>query len=141
MASFRMKLEKAIGCIRRLPRFRYRNLKVRHRIGRFIPQIFIPMARRRLVDTAVRINRRGKHTMKVLWIEVSAIRSEQMCLRLDRTLWQLRNYAGLKRKKRPAIIMARGVPVLWDGNHRVTAAVLLGKKRIRCDCFFRKIAA
>jgi N-glycosylase/DNA lyase len=132
-----MKLEAAIQHAKRMSRFRYRRLTVRHRIGRFIPQLSIPIAKRRHVAEAIEINK-GRRTVKVLWVNVADIRSEQKCLHLDRLLWQLRRYARMQRSaNRPAIVMVRGIPILWDGNHRVTSARLLGKRKIRCDVFFR----
>lgn len=134
-----MKLDEAIARVRRLPRYRYRTLSPRHRLGRFISQAAIPSATQRQVKQGIAINNRDCHTEKIVWVEVAAIRSEQNCLRQDRLLWHLRHYAKMQREKKyPAIMMVGGVPILWDGNHRVTSAVLLGKTKIRCHVYFKK---
>jgi hypothetical protein len=134
-------LDDAIKRARKLPRFRYRSLT--HSMptrGPFVPQIVIPLATRTQVKRAVAVMRQtGRYRtrqMKTVWVKLSDIRSEQMALRLDRLLWQLRHYGVMQRQSRPGVIMARGVPVLWDGNHRVTAGLMLGKKRMRCDLFY-----
>ena len=130
--------ETAIAYARRLPRFRTRHLTKRHRGGFFVPQICIPIATRLQVKSAVEINHRTRQrNKKTLWVRVSLIRSEQMALRRDKLVWHINHYAlAQKQGKYPGIIMVRGRPILWDGNHRVTAAWLLGKKFIRCDCYF-----
>jgi hypothetical protein len=79
---------------------------------------------------------RRKLFKKTVWIKLSSIKSEQMCLRIDKLLFHIRHYAEMQRKNRPGVIMSRGVHVLWDGNHRVTAGLLLGKKHMRCDLYF-----
>lgn len=132
-------LDRAIAGVRILPRYRYQSLSQRHRLGRFVPQVLIPRATHRQIDIAAPINKRGCFIDKVLWIEVTAIRSEQQALRHDKLLWHLRHYAQMQRaKKYPAVIMVRGVPILWDGNHRVTSARLLRKRFIRCIAMFKK---
>jgi hypothetical protein len=134
-------LDGALAYARQLPRFRYRNLTQRMPTrGPFVPQFAIPLATRSQVNRAVAImeqTRRGsRRLMKTVWIDLADIRSEQMALRIDKLLWQLRHYGLMQRKRRPGVIMARGIPVLWDGNHRITSGLLLGKKRMRCDLYY-----
>jgi ParB-like nuclease domain len=74
--------------------------------------------------------------MKTVWVALSDIKSEQMSLRRDRLLYQLRHYAEMQRKRRPTVVMARGTYTVWDGNHRISAGVLLGKKRMRCTLLY-----
>jgi hypothetical protein len=130
-------LEEAIECARKLPRFRYRNLtQSMPTRGPFVPQFTIPIARQDQVKRAARIMQRDTRQKKTVWVELSRIKSEQIALRLDKLLYQLRHYGEMQRKRRPGIIMARGVMILWDGNHRVTSGLLLGKERMRCDLYF-----
>jgi hypothetical protein len=134
-------LEEAIEYARKLPRYRYRNLVQRMPTrGPFVPQLAIPIATRTQVKRAVAVMHQARRyrtrQMKTVWVKLSDIRSEQMSLRLDRLLWQLRHYGSMQRQSRPGVIMARGVPVLWDGNHRVTAGLMLGKEHMRCDLYY-----
>jgi hypothetical protein len=135
-------VKQAIAHVRRMPRFRYQGSPTkapsgRHRIGQFIAQKKIPLATRRQVKAAVAINKPCKMLKKkILWVNLNKLRSDQMCLRFDKMLRHLRRYTELQRRRvRPGVIMIRGVPILWDGNHRVTAAILLGKRNIRCEVF------
>lgn len=130
-------VDDALDYIKTLPRFWHRALTRRHRVGFFIPQLAIPLAKRADVCKADKINKTTTRVCKSIWIEVETIKSEQLCLRIDRLRYHVRNYAAVQRAKGyPGIIMVGRVPVLWDGNHRVTAALLLGKKFMRCDVFF-----
>lgn len=108
-----------------------------------MPQIAIPIASRAHVKRAWKVVGRKHNLMtsdtlvkKTVWLKLSDIKSEQMCLRIDKLLYQLRHHAEMQRKKRPGVVMARGLLLLWDGNHRVTSGILLGKKRMRCDLFY-----
>jgi hypothetical protein len=74
--------------------------------------------------------------MKTIWVPLSNIQSEQLSLRRDKLMYQLRHYAEMQRKHYPVVTMARGVFTIWDGNHRITAGRLLGKQRMRCTLLY-----
>lgn len=133
--------EIAVRYAKALPRFRFRELRYPAKNGPFICQFGLAVASQTHVRIAAGIMHRGRQSHKKLfkktvWIELSSIKSEQMCLRRDKLIFHIRHHAQMQRERRPAVIMARGLHVLWDGNHRVTAGLLLGKKRMRCDLYF-----
>jgi hypothetical protein len=129
----------ALEYANKLPRFRYRNLTQRMPTrGPFVPQFAIKIATRKQVNAALRMNKRGQSVKpKIMWIDIDAIRSEQMSLSIARLRYHIHHYASIQKQSDgyPGVYMVEGVPVLWDGNHRVTAGKLLGKKKIRCACY------
>jgi len=132
-------LDAALLYARKLPRFRYRSLGQKVSWGPFVPQFSLPIATRAQVNHAGKTNIRGNYNHKILWVRVADLKSEQMALARHKLIWHLKNYAKMQREKRyPGVIFVKGVPILWDGNHRASAARLLGKKFMRCNCYFEK---
>lgn len=122
-----MKLDHAIAVVRHLQRYHYRNCVKRHPRGAFLKSLipYVTNAQFKLA-IAAQETRMGK----MVWVEIDALISTQKCLAFRRLLRQLRMYPN---KKVPIIVqIAPGKFVIWDGNHRVTSALLLGKRRVKC---------
>jgi hypothetical protein len=135
---------KALEYARALPRYRTQTLSQRHSGGFFVAQVRIKLGTRNQCRKAgyamgLAVVRIETLCHKTMWLRIEDIRSEQLSLRRDKLVWHINHYARMQRgphKKYPAVVVIDGALVLWDGNHRVTAASLLGKKSIRCDCYF-----
>jgi hypothetical protein len=123
-----MKLDDAIRIVKQLQRFRYRNCITRHPRGAFLRNALITRATPSELKQAIDAQ---KNPMgKMVWIEIIDLRTRQQCLAYGRLLRQLRRYPL---KKVPIVVkLATGRYYLWDGNHRATSGILLGKRRIKC---------
>lgn len=123
-----MKLDDAIRVVKQLQRYRYRNCIARHPRGAFLCNALIPRAT--VAEFRQAVDAQKNPMGKMVWIEIADLRSMQRCLAYDRLLYQLRRHPM---KKVPIVVkLATGRYYLWDGNHRATAGVLLGKRRIKC---------
>ena len=70
------------------------------------------------------------------WVPIADIVSHQPCLSLRRLLFQLRRHP-LKRK--PSVIrLPSSKWLLWDGNHRVAAALLRGGRFVKVRHYWSK---
>lgn len=110
--------------------------------GEYVPQKLVPMATRKQRKSLDRVMGGGKNKMVAIrWVDVHRIRSTQICLRHRSLIWNVRNFEktqktfpskdlDIKGINLPMIVWVDGTPVIWNGNHRVTASILLGKKRI-----------
>jgi len=125
-----MRLDDAIKVVRDLRRYRHRNCRVPHSRGALLRNTLIPNSTS--AEFRLAIDAQKNPFGKVVWVEITALRSEQRCLSFRRLLIQLRRYPL---KKLPIVVgLPGGVYYLWDGNHRATAAALLGKRRVKCLC-------
>jgi hypothetical protein len=123
-----VKLDDAITVVRELRRYRYRNCKAPHPRGAFIRNMLLKHATLAEFDHAIEAEKNP--CGKMVWVEITDLRVGQRCLGFRRLLIQLRRYPL---KKVPIVVrLPSGLYYLWDGNHRATAAALLGKRRIKC---------
>jgi hypothetical protein len=71
---------------------------------------------------------------KSRWIPITKLQSYQRGLRYRALIWQLSN----KCSKLPDVVKLRnGDFLIWNGNHRITAAIMRGATRVRC-CVLKK---
>ena len=125
-----MKLAHAIEVVRQQRRYRYRNCRAPHPRGAFLRHTLIPHVTRAEFDQAVDAQKNAMG--KMVSVPVEALKTTQRCLAFRRLLRQLRLYPN---RKVPIVVrLANGTYVIWDGNHRAVAAILLGAKRVRCLC-------
>lgn len=125
-----MRLDHAIKTVRELRRYRYRSCRVQHqqRLGPFVRHTMIKHCTRAEFDQAVEAEKNS--CGKTVWVEIDKLRMSQFCLAYTRLLRQLRCHPP---NKLPIIVsIPGGLFFLWDGNHRVTAAAMLGKRRVKC---------
>jgi hypothetical protein len=125
-----MKREHAINVVSHLTRYRDQRCTRPARSGYcYIKQTFFPRCTR---AEELRAEKTAVHAYeKVQWIRADRVKSTQGCLGPRRLIYQLRRHPL---KKLPTVIPMRGGWfLLWDGNHRATASVLLGKTKIKCQ--------
>lgn len=123
-----MMLDTAVAVVRQFQRYRDRGCTKRHPHGALIRNIFVPKAT--ALEFRQAVDAQKYPCGKTVWVEISALRGLQRCLGRARLIRQLRWYPS---KKLPIIVkLPGGKWYLWDGNHRVASAVLLGKRRVRC---------
>ena len=80
---------------------------------------------------AERVAEHKGYRITKVWVSIDKVKSTQGVLRPRSLVYHLRRHPY---RKRPIVIaLSRGFYLLWDGNHRVTAAAMLGRKRIQCD--------
>lgn len=133
-----MNAKQAIRLLRELQRYAYINRRTRRlgKDGQFIRQLMIPLvsnAQGKQADMIAEM-KGPVHETITEWISVRRLLSDQSRLATRRMVYQLPRYARMQRKSRPLVI---ALPHRWyvirDGNHRCTAALMLGKTRIKCD--------
>lgn len=142
-----MRVEHAVRVVRNLRRYRMKkrctayNRTVWDQAGPFVPQNVIPMGTRSQERRAKIVLESKAHLGAVRWIDVGRIRSTQHSLRFKSLMWNVKNAARMQRTfaskdmavkgvNLPIVIWVDGVAVIWNGNHRVTANILLGRTRI-----------
>lgn len=122
-----MQLDHAIKVVKNLQRYRYRNCVARHPRGAFLRHI-VPYVTNAEFKQA--IDAQEPAMGEWIWVNVDHLKSAQTVLAFRRVLRQLRMYPN---KKVPVVVkIAPGKFVIWDGNHRAAATILLGKRRIKC---------
>jgi hypothetical protein len=116
-----MKLEHAIRTVKNMRRYIDYNCTRPSRLGPYVRQFMIP---RRTVRQIPELMSKGSRRIKT-----ASIYSEQRSLTYKRLLRALRHFDKQQRdRKLPNVFMSKRGPILWDGNHRVTAALLLGRE-------------
>lgn len=133
-----MSPEQAIRIIREMIRYRYIGWRKRSKPyakGVFIRQLCIPIASVAQVKLATEIaDDRAMRETTIEWVNVRKLLSEQKRLAVWRMMYQLPRFKDMQRRKRPLVVaLPGGWRLIWDGNHRVTAAIMLGKSRMRCE--------
>lgn len=114
--------------------------------GPYTPQWLIPLATRKQRAALDRVMGDKRKMGAVRWVDVSKIRSTQNCLRHKNLVWHVVHHEVMQKVFRskdldirgvnlPIVVWVEAVPVIWNGNHRVTASILLGKKRILVRMF------
>lgn len=123
-----MRLDHALTFVRHLTRYRYRNCVARHPRGAFLRHPYLREASNAEFEQA--IDAEKNPCGKLVWVEIDKLVKGQGCLGFRRLLKQLRRYPL---KKLPIVVRLRsGRFYLWDGNHRVVAHIMLGKRRVKC---------
>lgn len=126
-----MKLDDAIKVVRQLQRYGDYKCTRRSRRGYYVRNFLIKRCTKAELKQAINATDREtlRHRREV-WVDLDKLKAEQVCLAPRRLLYQLRR---VPLKKRPTVIKLKdGTHLLWDGNHRVTAHLLLGRRRIKC---------
>jgi hypothetical protein len=123
-----MKRANALKLVHELARFKDENCKKRDPRGFYVRQQFFPIwattDEKRAVKARIGVRER------TIWVRLDKLKSTQGCLGRYRLAYQIRRHPL---KKLPTVIaMGRGKYLIWDGNHRATSAILLGKSRIKC---------
>ena len=144
-----MKPSLAIKVVKQWRRYRkgYRGKSVWCQAGGFVPQKLIPVTPAEVTAVVDRIMVRGSKTTSVEQdVPLSRVWSFQHSLRLRSLLFQIEQFRnsqrgwyctteGTVRVKRatelPVFFYYAGKYVVWNGNHRCTAALLLGETKIR----------
>lgn len=131
----------AIRLIREMQRYTVEGGRLsRLKRGFFIRQLMVTYAtadQRRLA--AKLAGSRNTRETTVEWVNVRKLLSEQRTLAVHRLVFQLTRFAAIQKRTRPLVIaLPGGWRFIWDGNHRCTTAVMLGKTRLRCDVLRRK---
>jgi len=143
-----MHLEQAVRVVRNFRRYRLlKSGKTQwYQAGPFIPQQLIPQTTAKQRRTAERLMTTKVKLCRVQQVDVRKIRSWQHCLRFKSLMWNVKNARRMQLVGRakdpdiagvdlPTLVWADGVWVLWNGNHRTTANVLLGKTYLNARCF------
>lgn len=100
----------------------------RHKRKGCVLQTIIPSYNQRLYLQAERIAGGSSTRIVNVWVDLHKLRSRQEILDYQ----TLRRYITKPPRRCPHVMLVRGNFILWDGNHRVTAAIYRGRKRIRC---------
>ncbi len=93
----------------------------------FVKQTLIPTHSWASNIAARRISKDGRP--KVMWIALRKLRSRQRFI----NYYALRRYIRKSSQKLPDVMRVGRSLILWDGNHRVSAAIYLGRTRIKCQ--------
>jgi hypothetical protein len=112
--------------------------------GPFVPNKIIPFAPRSVISSCDVLmgGSRDRLVRRVMTIDPHDCFTFQNSLRIRSLLYQIRQFdnsqSGYYVKKRrrvlhelPYMFAYKGKYVIWNGNHRTTAALLLGR-RLRC---------
>lgn len=120
-----------------MPRYSHisRRCRVRHKRGTRIRQLLIPICTRAHYDyTLSATDEREWRQIKVQWIAIADMVTDQRQLQARRLVYQLPRIAEMQKRKRPfTVALPGGKFMVWDGNHRVTAAIMLGRTHLRCQ--------
>lgn len=93
-----------------------------------IKHTIFPRYSRALELQAEKISNGGSKRVRLMWVELHKLHSRQKVLHLA----ALRRYVRQLPTRRLHVVCIRGKYMLWDGNHRATAALFLGRTRLRC---------
>lgn len=151
-----MSLRRAIWIVENFRRYRVvgrgkRERSVWDQTGEYVPQCLIPRVTKAGQRKLDRLMGTKDKLGAIRWVDVGRIKSTQHCLKFRSLRWNVRNHEvmqktfGTKRTDMdvrgvnlPILCWVDGVPVIWNGNHRVTANILLGKKRILVRMFKKR---
>lgn len=151
-----MNLTQAIKTVENFARYRVSGKGKREKstwdqAGTYTPQRLIPRATKVQVGHMNRVMGTKDKLGAIRWVDVDKLRSTQRCLRFRSLMWNVKNHLVMQKtfgNKRtdmdirgvnlPIVVWANGVPFIWNGNHRVTASILLGKKRILVRMYKRR---
>lgn len=137
-----MRLDAAVKMVANFRRYRQGKRRTYwDQSGPLVPQCLIPNCTKAQERKRDRIMTTKDKLGAVRWVDVGRIRSTQHCLRFKNLMWHVKHHAAMQKVFRskdmdirgvnlPIVTWVDGVPILWNGNHRVTASVLLGKARI-----------
>lgn len=104
--------------------------------GRFIPNVIIPMAPR-AASCAVHDIMEARDLYERFEVVVRMVDPHdcwtfQNSLKVRNLAWNLKNFDRMQGKidpvNGPTMFYWRGKYIIWNGNHRTTAALLLGRK-------------
>jgi len=126
-----MKLDTAIKVVRELQRYRDPECKKRDPKGWYIRNVLKPCTNAQFSEALNATDVTKLRYARVVWADLATLKSaKQSCLSPRRLIYQLRR---VPHKKRPTVCRLKdGTHLVWDGNHRAVAHVLLGRRRIRC---------
>lgn len=127
-----MKRDHAIKFVRELRRYVDHACKRPRAGGGYVKQALfsrhVTRAEHRYAEAVVDITKRRQ--TRVVWIDLAKLKATQRCLCRSRLTYQLRRYPS---RNRPTVVKLPGdVWAIWDGHHRATAALLLGRRQIKC---------
>lgn len=126
-----MELAAALRLVSNLHRGRGRWSK--HRVAQgLIPQA--PRAVVRSVDRVMSDDLR-KLRQRVLRVPLCSMWSFQDVLKIDGLRYALRHLDAMVRDEPVTVFRFRGKAVIWNGNHRATAAIIRGRRSIRCRVY------
>lgn len=135
-----MNAKQAIRLLRELQRYAYINRRSRqpNKGGYLIRQLMMPLvstAQWHFADKLMDKWAADKLKPTTEWVPVRRLLSDQSRLAVRRMVYQLPRYAQMQREKKlPFVIkLPHEWYAVWDGNHRCTAALMLGKTRIKCE--------
>ena len=100
--------------------------------GPYVKQSLIRLTAHRAQKQAERsldYPRNHHYYTKPKWIPIKQMKSFQRGLIYRALIWQLSNTC---RKLPDVVKMHDGFYLIWNGNHRVTAAIMRGATRVRC---------
>lgn len=82
---------------------------------------------------------RGGNSQRTELVDPRELVTFQKHLRVESLLWNLRHFeekqAGRLDDLPTVVVTADGAKVVWNGNHRTTVGLLLGRKRIKVRVF------
>jgi hypothetical protein len=106
-----------------------------HPQGNYVRQVLIPFATAAQIHYAADVAdvSRTRETNDE-WLPVSALLSEQHRLSPRSLAYQIPRFFTMQKRKLPTVIpLPSGKYLIWDGNHRCSAAILLGVTHMRCE--------
>jgi hypothetical protein len=147
-----MNLGHALRAARNMKRYRLgRNLKTYwDAAGDFVPNVIVPHAPKSVITSCDQLMGTQRDTLvrRVTTIDPHDCWTFQKSLRFRSLIYQIRQFHNSQRgfyiKKRhrvshelPYMFEFKGHYVIWNGNHRTTAALLLGE-RLKCVVYSLK---
>lgn len=149
-----MQESQATRLTKQLRRYDYRGKRGTKTIwaptGRFVVQALIPVISKSLEKAVIGVMARKDKRSRAEWVPLSRVWSTQHHLRIRSLLYQLRQYEhsqkGYYRSTSGRVVVKRetdlptmfgfkGKFILWNGNHRTSAGLLLGRSRIRAKVY------
>jgi hypothetical protein len=127
-----MKLNHAIAFVRQLQRYSDHKCTRPDRRGYYARNVLIkPCTKAELREALGTTDSDILRYSRVVWADLATLKAEQRCISPRRLVYQLRRHPL---KKLPTIVTLKdGTRLVWDGNHRANAAILLGRTRIKCS--------
>lgn len=100
--------------------------------GLYVPQWLIPVARKG-IEAAVEAHVKRGPRERIEYINPGKCFSTQYHLNHNRLCRAMKNYGAWQREtaRLPVVFEWRGRYLIWNGNHRITCALILGKTRMR----------